>query len=235
MKSIQLVIVLLCSVIVVNAQTIVELKLKLKSFKTELSNLNDSILTYDIRIMNMEKENALSEIGNLNNINFLTTAKSYGYLRKGSESIFDVIAEFKNGDTINIIGFENKYWKVLLNNIAGYAHWIYLNNNEQMNLILQNYNDSIDLQDNFRLKQNETTRENELKQIKDKYGVNTYLKVLDGGHWIGMNTELASISLGYPINKNVSKGNYGVHEQWVYDKMYLYFENDKLTSVQYSR
>jgi len=45
MKSIQLVIVLLCSVIVVNAQTLVELKLKLKSFKTELSNLNDSIPT----------------------------------------------------------------------------------------------------------------------------------------------------------------------------------------------
>ena len=38
-------------------------------------------------------------------------------------------------------------------------------------------------------------------------------------------------------DKNVSVGEWGVREQWVYEiggkKMYLYYENGKLTSFQY--
>jgi hypothetical protein len=44
---------------------------------------------------------------------------------------------------------------------------------------------------------------------------------------------MAIISLGNPIDINKTVGSWGVHEQWVYNNnMYLYFENDKLTSYQ---
>ena len=39
-------------------------------------------------------------------------------------------------------------------------------------------------------------------------------------------------SIGIPNHINKSTYEFGIHEQWVYDERYLYFENDKLTSWQ---
>lgn len=53
---------------------------------------------------------------------------------------------------------------------------------------------------------------------------------------IGMSTEDVAASWGEPRRKNMSGGAYGKHEQWVYlGNKYLYFENGKLTSWQYSK
>ena len=47
-----------------------------------------------------------------------------------------------------------------------------------------------------------------------------------------MDREMATISLGSPNDINRTVGSWGVHEQWVYNKIYLYFENGKLNSYQ---
>ena len=47
-----------------------------------------------------------------------------------------------------------------------------------------------------------------------------------------MNREMATISLGRPKDINRTVESWGVHEQWVYDGIYLYFENGKVTSYQ---
>jgi len=47
-----------------------------------------------------------------------------------------------------------------------------------------------------------------------------------------MTKEMAIIALGYPEDINKSVGTWGIHEQWVYNKSYYYFENGKLTSYQ---
>lgn len=47
-----------------------------------------------------------------------------------------------------------------------------------------------------------------------------------------MTEEMATISLGMPNDVNRTVGSWGVHEQWVYDNIYLYFENGKLSSYQ---
>ena len=39
-------------------------------------------------------------------------------------------------------------------------------------------------------------------------------------------------SWGKPRKVNRSTYTFGVHEQWVYDGGYLYFEDGKLTSIQ---
>lgn len=49
---------------------------------------------------------------------------------------------------------------------------------------------------------------------------------------LGMTPCMASASLGYPERVNRSVGSYGVHEQWVYDGLYVYFEDNVLTSFQ---
>jgi hypothetical protein len=43
---------------------------------------------------------------------------------------------------------------------------------------------------------------------------------------------IENTSWGKPNSINTSGGKWGIHEQWVYDGSYLYFENGKLTSWQ---
>ncbi len=50
-----------------------------------------------------------------------------------------------------------------------------------------------------------------------------------------MTTEMARASLGNPENINKSVGVWGVNEQWVYSRLYLYFEDGIMTSYQTSR
>lgn len=49
---------------------------------------------------------------------------------------------------------------------------------------------------------------------------------------IGMTPEMAEMSWGKPKKINQDVGSWGIHEQWIYDEQYLYFENGKLTSFQ---
>ena len=52
---------------------------------------------------------------------------------------------------------------------------------------------------------------------------------------VGMIPRQVILSIGQPKRKNMSGGNYGSREQWVYGETYLYFENGHLTSWTYSR
>ena len=47
-----------------------------------------------------------------------------------------------------------------------------------------------------------------------------------------MTTDMTRLSIGHPKDINRTTGAWGVHEQWVYNKRYLYFENGILTSWQ---
>lgn len=56
--------------------------------------------------------------------------------------------------------------------------------------------------------------------------------ILAGKITLGMTCEQTIASWGVPDQKNRSVGSWGIHEQWVYVQMYLYFENGILTSWQ---
>jgi hypothetical protein len=49
---------------------------------------------------------------------------------------------------------------------------------------------------------------------------------------LGMTHDQVAAAWGVPNDINRSGGRWGIHEQWVYDSAYLYFENGKLTSWQ---
>ena len=68
--------------------------------------------------------------------------------------------------------------------------------------------------------------------LESKFGKTIAQKILDGYIWLGMTTEIARLSWGEPNDINKSVGSWGVHEQWVYNCQYLYFENGILTSWQ---
>lgn len=66
------------------------------------------------------------------------------------------------------------------------------------------------------------------------YGVRDGNRIFNKQFWIGMTTEMARESIGYPNSNNRSVGSWGNHEQWVYKErdLILYFENGILTSWQ---
>lgn len=48
----------------------------------------------------------------------------------------------------------------------------------------------------------------------------------------GMTEEMVVESWGRPNDINTTTGSWGVHEQWVYDSAYVYFENGKVSAIQ---
>lgn len=83
----------------------------------------------------------------------------------------------------------------------------------------------------------DTKKANKLEVLTKEFGRKNALGILNKKFWIGMSKRMALKSLGKPNTKNKSTGSWGVHEQWVYSKannkmIYLYFENNKLTSFQ---
>ena len=65
-----------------------------------------------------------------------------------------------------------------------------------------------------------------------KYGTTDAQRILEHKFWIGMTDKMARESMGTPNDINRTVGSWGVHEQWIYGKTYLYFENGVLTSYQ---
>ena len=65
------------------------------------------------------------------------------------------------------------------------------------------------------------------------YGEEEGNLIANQSYWKGMTPSQAIQSLGKPLDINRTVGEWGRHEQWVYDGKYLYFENGILTSYQY--
>lgn len=76
-------------------------------------------------------------------------------------------------------------------------------------------------------------RESERRNnIITKYGSSVGNMILRGEIMIGMSKQQCLEALGFPqrINRTITATM--VYEQWVYDSKYVYFENDKLVTIQ---
>ena len=73
---------------------------------------------------------------------------------------------------------------------------------------------------------------NEADKLKAKFGAGNFETILQGKVKIGMTKEMCKLSWGEPndINQTISAGRNS--EQWVYDENYLYFDGNKLTTIQ---
>jgi len=70
------------------------------------------------------------------------------------------------------------------------------------------------------------------QSLIDRYGSSITERILNHKIWLGMTRAMAIESRGYPEKNNRTVTAFGTHEQWVYENIYLYFENDILTSWQ---
>lgn len=71
-------------------------------------------------------------------------------------------------------------------------------------------------------------------RLKSKYKRKYIDLILAKQIQIGMTSSMVLESWGEPGNKNKSVGSWGIHEQWIYEGEYLYFENGVLKSYQTS-
>ena len=69
-------------------------------------------------------------------------------------------------------------------------------------------------------------------ELTKKFGASNANLILEGIVQIGMTKAMCEESWGTPDDINKSIGSWGIHEQWVYGNSYLYFEDNKLTSIQ---
>ena len=141
----------------------------------------------------------------------------------------DVIEILNKNDTINIVGYKSPYWIVKRHEHTGYIMERFVVETHEMTnfKILQDkrHEEAIEKEKLERMQ-----REREV--LIKKYGKEIGNKLLKGYYWIGMTDSMARVSLGNPDDINRSVGPWGVHEQWVYPNMYLYFEDGILSSYQ---
>lgn len=71
-----------------------------------------------------------------------------------------------------------------------------------------------------------------LASLHKKYGVHIGNKIAIGDLWIGMSKSQALDSQGDPLQINKTVDAKGRHDEWVYSRQILFFDNDKLTSYK---
>jgi len=209
--------------------------------ENEIQNKSDSLAILREKIKHIENQEYLTEFNLLaREFSCFTTLRMPGDIQEASTTWAATITYLNEGDTIQITDYNDGYWKASKGQIFGYIHDILLTQTEEVKVLkaeLERQNaDLLEKEKAEKLEQynalNLRKRKDYEKSIILTYGDEIGKKLLGGDYWIGMTKEMARISLGNPNEINRTVGSWGVHEQWVYSSLYLYFEDGKLTSYQ---
>ncbi|MFV7236685.1 hypothetical protein [Flavobacterium sp. ZB4R12] len=234
MNRISILIMLFTSL--TQAQNIEEVK-SYQTLKTKLVNqvglLTDSIKKIDLKINELESNIILKSIADSL---LVAVSRQNAKLKKNPSPTAEPISIFQNPQKVLILDYREEYFGVCIGLQCGYMHEMWLEQNDKIRDFVK-----IKIAKKEELKRLTIERKIKREQKEEiklekiyvkKYGPTIYQKLKKGYYWIGMNQEMTTISLGSPNKINSTVGSWGTHEQWVYDTIYLYFENSKLTSYQ---
>jgi uncharacterized protein YdbL (DUF1318 family) len=209
----------------------------LENIKLELANkinkLNDSLKKVDAKI-NIIKSREIKKM--VSDTTLVSTAVKGGYIKKSPNVLGEVIHRLEEKKQIVILDFIDGYFGICNDSICGYMSEMWIEKTEKVDAYIkvkkaeQIELERLEYQNKLKTEKIEFAKLE--KEYIKKYGQKTYNKLKKGDYWIGMNREMSTISLGRPKDINRTVGAWGIHEQWVYDGFYLYFENGKLTSYQ---
>lgn len=212
-----------------------DLENKKKIILNQINALNDSIEKIEIQISAIKSK----EIQNMISDSTLrATVKKGAKLKKTPSSLGEVITSLSEDKEVVILDYNNGYFGVCAGSICGYMGDVWVKKDDKIyDFMKAKKAEAKKLKE---LEQEQKLREQKLawaeleKKYIEKYGEETYRKLQQRKCWVGMNKEMATISLGRPDDINRTVGSWGVHEQWVYNNfdLYLYFENGKLASYQ---
>jgi hypothetical protein len=219
--------------VLVYSQSLEKLEKERERIAKQIIVMQDSLKKIDLAIHNIKSVEILSQSKDSSIIAFaLLNAK----LKKNPTVMSEIILEIPFKRKVVVLDYDQNFFGVCVDSICGYMNELWLVPTKQTDdlkkLKIQQKNELKKLA----ISQVKTDEEkNEKLQnaiILKKYGPTIFNKLKQNYYWIGMNKEMAIISLGEPNNINRTVGVWGVHEQWVYKNFNLYFENGKLTSYQ---
>jgi hypothetical protein len=173
---------------------------------------------------------------NLAGISALCTSDTK--FRKNPDPLSEVIFTLDVNKEVSVHDYFNGYFGVCTGNICGYISEVWIQPTDTIIKYkrLKESENKVRLviyEEQKRVKDLKEKEEVQKKYIK-KYGAKIYNRLKNKEFWLGISDEMVLIALGSPDDINRTTGRWGVHEQWVYSKrkLYLYFENYKLTSYQ---
>lgn len=210
-----------------------ELENKKKEIINQINILNDSIKIIDLEI-NAIKSIEIQKM--ITNSTLKATVQKGAKLKKNPDVFSELIIVLLEDKEVTILDYFDGYFGVCTDSICGYMSGLWINQNNKINEFIRLKEDEKKELERLENEQKIKIQKAEWAELEKiyikKYGQTTYSKLKQGYYWIGMTREMATISLGSPNDINRTVGSWGVHEQWVYDNLYLYFENGILTLYQ---
>jgi hypothetical protein len=233
------------------SKEVLELEQSKKTLQIKISVFNDSIKKIDSKIEALKANEILSKISDSTLRGFTIKGAK---LKKAPDPQGEVSILFDEEKEVVILDYSDLYFGVCSGGICGYMSEIWVKKSPEIENFISAKNFEKEelkrleservLRQKSRAIQAEKAKFLELEQAEKakflelektyikKYGEKNYSKMKQGYYWIGMNKEMATISIGTPNKVNRTVGAWGVKEQWVYNTIYLYFENGVLTSYQ---
>jgi hypothetical protein len=233
MKITTLIILLVSLNVFSQEKEISDLEKLKQDLTSEISKLNDSLKKVDIQIAVLKSKEIKKMVSDSS---LVSTAREGAYIKKSSNVLGEIITKLTEKKQVTLLDYYDGYFGICTDSICGYMSELWIEKNEKIYEFIK-----VKKQEQKELKRLEYENKLKLEKVEyaklekeyiKKYGQKTYNKLKEGYYWTGMNREMATISLGSPNDINRTVGSWGVHEQWVYDNIYLYFENGKLTSYQ---
>ena len=216
---------------------------KKKRIESEIAIKQDSLKTVNLRIEHLMKETAIKSLSTQpKGLVYKTVVQNDGKIRKESNPNADIITLVNKGDTVYLTDFSEDYWVVNKGPYFGYINELYIKSDEG----LENFKKTVQVREEIaKQRAEEDKMKKELAEYKkaqdqrrvslvQRFGKETGEKLLAGRYWIGMTEDMAIESLGQPETINSTVGSWKRNEQWVYSRMYLYFDDGVMTSYQTS-
>jgi len=145
-----------------------------------------------------------------------------------------IIFTIPKKETVELLDYKEDFWLIKYKDKTGLVYYPVFSKNSEANEFKKELIYKTKKKNDAKEKENkQLTKKRTLEHLKQKYG-NYAFYIYNSKVKIGMTKAMVIESIGTPNNKNITKGSYGIHEQWVYSNKYLYFENGKLTTIQTS-
>jgi hypothetical protein len=215
------------------SKEIFELETLKNSLTKKIASLTDSVGKIERKIEFLKTNEILNTISD-STLRGMTLKGAK--LKKSPDPLGEISTTFDEEKEVIILDYSDLYFGVCSGGVCGYMSEIWIKKSQA----LENFISAKNFEKE-ELKRLQSERESKAEKAKwlelekryiKKYGEKDYSKMKQGYYWIGMNKEMATISLGTPNKVNRTVGAWGVREQWVYETNYLYFENGVLTSYQ---
>lgn len=222
-----------------NTVKISELENKLKRIEKEFQELKTKTITIQDSIDLIKNQISNEKYLSITTNGFICITKNsiQSKLRDNPSAGDNEILIIPKNKSITIIEYVgDDYWKVGYDNLIGYVNEVSLIQTDEMRISIINFDKNKKISDK---KQKEEINQlslrqekAELERLKKLYGNENAYRISNHVIFLGMTANMAIESIGEPKSINKSTGSWGIHEQWVYDKKFLYFENNVLTSWQ---